>query len=104
MDSFKIVTFQWVEGGTVKDKLTIVALFKPTNCWPIPNSRMPNTKGLVFFSGIIQHMQNTTVTLIVKTISFLNKKARPTAKSLARHSKLSPSTKRVPSMTVQVVE
>jgi hypothetical protein len=45
-------------------------------------------------------MQNTTVTLIVKTISFLNKKARPTAKSLARHSKLSPSTsRRRPSVT-----
>jgi hypothetical protein len=90
-DSFRIVTFQWIEGVSVKDELTIVALFKPTNRWPTPNSRMPNAKGMVFFTGIIQHMQHTTVTMVIETISFLNKKARPTAKSLARHSKLSPT-------------
>jgi hypothetical protein len=93
-DSFKIVTFQWIERGNLKDELTVIGLFKPTNRWPTPNSRMPNAKGLVFVSGIIQQIQDTTVTLVVDTISFLNKKSRPTAKSLARHSKLSPGISR----------
>ena len=101
-DSFKMVTFQWIEGSTIRDELTIVGMFKPSNRWPIPNSRMPNAKGMIFFSGIVQHMENMTVTLIIDTINFLNNKARPTAKSLARHSKLSPSIPRhQPSMAAQ---
>jgi hypothetical protein len=51
---------------------------------------MPNAKGKVFFSGIMQDMQNTTISLLIDIISFLNKKARPSVKSLIRHSKLSP--------------
>jgi hypothetical protein len=89
-DSFTVITFQWIEGSTLHDELTIVSRFKPTKRWPIPNSHMPNAKGLVFFSGIVQHMQNTSVSLIVSTINFLNKKAHLTTKSLARHSKLEP--------------
>jgi hypothetical protein len=74
-DSFKIKTFQWIEHGSFKDELTVIGLFKPMNRWLAPNSHMPNAKGLVFISGIIQHMQNTTVTLMVDTIAFLNHKA-----------------------------
>ncbi|KAN0137427.1 hypothetical protein V8E53_004872 [Lactarius tabidus] len=89
-DTFKVVTFQWVEGGKTDDELTIVAMFKSTKRWPIPNSCMSNPKGMVSFSGIVQTVRNTTVTIIIDSMSFLNNKARPTAKSLARHSKLPP--------------
>ena len=43
---------------------------------------------MVHFSGIVQHVQDKSVTVIVDTISFLKNKARPSAKTLAMLSKL----------------
>lgn len=57
---------------------------------------------MVHFSGVIQHVQDRTVSVIVDTISFLNKNARPSAKTLARQAKLHPvSPRRHPSTTAQ---
>ncbi|KAN0140666.1 hypothetical protein V8E53_001493 [Lactarius tabidus] len=98
-DSFKVTTFQWIEGATARDELTIVGFFKRTNRWPIPNSRMPNARGLIAFSGSIQDVRNTTVTLFVDMINYLNKHSRPSIKSLAARSKLTPiSPHRRPSL------
>ena len=57
---------------------------------------------MVHFSGVIQHVQDRSLSVIVDSISFLNNKARPSAKSLARQAKLHPvSPRRHPSTTAQ---
>ena len=82
--TFNVVTFNWLQGGSFHNQLTIIGYFKPTNQYSITNTSMPNimpnTKGLIFFSGIMLGMKNASVTLAVDTITFLNKKAQPPAK------------------------
>ena len=78
--SFKVVTFDWLQGGTFRDQLTIFVLLDPANQNPMTVSRLPNARGLVFFSGVILMMKNTTVTLAVDAINLLNQKAQSTPK------------------------
>ena len=78
--TFNVVTFNWLQGGSFHNQLTIIGCFKPTNQYSITNTGMPNTKGLIFFSGIMLGMKNASITLVVDTITFLNKKAQPPAK------------------------
>ena len=99
--SFEVATFQWIEGVNVKDDLSIVALFKPTMRWPIPNCRMPNKNGLVSFSGIIQRMQDMLVTVHIDSISFLNQKARPRPRSKSHIAHVPIQTHRRPSVSAQ---
>jgi hypothetical protein len=89
-DSFKVTIFQWIEGATARDELTIVGFFRHTNRWPIPNSHMPNARGSISFFESIQNITNMTVTLFVDTIEYLNKHSCPSIKSLATCSKLPP--------------
>ena len=57
---------------------------------------------MIHFSGLIQNVQDRSLSVIVDTISFLNNKARPSAKTLTRQAKLHPvSPRRHPSATAQ---
>lgn len=87
-ETFKVVTFQYIEGSTVYDKLTVNAIFKPSKRFPFPYYRVPNAKGMVHFCGIVKDVQDKAITIFVDTISFLNQKARPSQKTLAAHAKL----------------
>lgn len=90
--SIVLNVFQWIEGASIRDNLTVVGLLKPCTRWPIPNSRMPKGKGLVSLCGAIDHMQHTTITVIIQSISFLDQKSRPTAASLKRNSTILATT------------
>lgn len=100
-DSFQVATFQWIEGVNVKDDLSINVFFKPTTRWPIRNCRMPNKNGLVSFSGVIQHMQDMVLTVVIDTISFLNQKARPRPRTKSHTVNIPMKTHRRPSVDAQ---
>lgn len=76
-NSFQLSVFQWVEGGSFRDKLTINALLNSSTRSPTPGARMPKAKGMVSFTGIVQQIQGTAVTVVAETMTYLNNKARP---------------------------
>ena len=86
--SFRILTFQWIEGSSVNDKLSVDAFLKPSKRCPFPYFRVPKVGGMVHFTGIVQHVQDRSLTVVVNMISFLNNKVRPSVKTLAMLSKL----------------
>ena len=85
---FKVVSLQWIEGGTVDNKLTMFAFVKPLKRFPFLYYHVPNQKGMVDFSSTIQGIQNKTLNVNFQTIFFLNNKTWPSARTLAMYSKI----------------
>lgn len=57
---------------------------------------------MVHFCGVVKDVQYKAITIFIDTISFLNQKARPSAKTLAAHAKLPPiPRRRQPSVSAQ---
>lgn len=76
-NTFKIITFQWIKGTSIRDDLMVINMITATEWWPVPSFHMPNPKGVVCMSGRILNLQNSTVLLTVDTVAFLDNTSRP---------------------------
>ncbi|KAF8270734.1 hypothetical protein EI94DRAFT_1698604 [Lactarius quietus] len=86
-NTFKLFNFHCLEGGSVTDGLSITANIPISNKWPFPLIHMPNANGMVTFSGILKSLSNHRAAISVDYITFLNKKARPSCRTLAKYSR-----------------
>lgn len=101
-NSFRVTTFQWIKGAAIGDKLIINMTIKPLKWYLFPYYHVPNAKGMVNFTSIIWHVQVKSLSVDIKTISFLNNNARPSMKTLNKYVKLPTlASHHQPSTTVQ---
>ena len=56
---------------------------------------------MVHFSGIVQRVHNRSLDVDVETVFFLNKKARPSKKTLATYANLPNNRRQHPSVAAQ---
>ena len=87
-NSFRVMTFQWIKGAAIGDKLIVNATIKPLKRYLFPYYHIPNVKGMVNVTSIIRRVQVKSLSVDIKTISFLNNNTQPSMKTLDKHVKL----------------
>ena len=87
-NSFWVMTFQWIEGAAIGDKLIINVTIKLSKWYLFPYYCVPNAKGMVNFTSIIWHVQVKSLSVDIKTISFLNNNMWPSMKTLNKYANL----------------